>query len=242
MMWPPSVPAAGPMSIRWSAARIASSSCSTTSTVLPSAFSRRSVPSSRSLSRWCRPMLGSSSTYSTPVSPAADLAGEPDALRFAAGQRRRAAGQRQVFQPHIVQELQPLHDLLQDAPGDRGALRRQRRFHPGEPGQRAADRQVPRGRDVFAAHPHRQRLRLQARAVAHGAGFLRLVAAHLLAHPGAVGLLPAALQIVQHALERLGHAVGAHAVLVGELDRLLSAVQDQVRARLPAARPTACGW
>ncbi|QYU67702.1 hypothetical protein J4558_22840 [Leptolyngbya sp. 15MV] len=66
---PPALPAAGPISIRWSALRIASSSCSTTSTVLPISRRRRSVASRRSLSRWCRPMLGSSSTYSTPVSP-----------------------------------------------------------------------------------------------------------------------------------------------------------------------------
>ena len=53
-------PARGPRSITWSAARIVSSSCSTTMTVLPRSRRPRSVPSSRSLSRWCRPMLGSS--------------------------------------------------------------------------------------------------------------------------------------------------------------------------------------
>ena len=69
MMRPPCMPAPGPMSMMWSAARIMSSSCSTTSTLLP--ISRRcfKVAIRRSLSRWCRPMLGSSSTYITPVSP-----------------------------------------------------------------------------------------------------------------------------------------------------------------------------
>ena len=38
--WPPCSPAPGPMSIRWSAARMVSSSCSTTSTVLPRSRSR----------------------------------------------------------------------------------------------------------------------------------------------------------------------------------------------------------
>ena len=62
MTLPPWAPAPGPMSTRWSAARIASSSCSTTSTVLPRSRRRVSVFSSRSLSRWCRPIDGSSST------------------------------------------------------------------------------------------------------------------------------------------------------------------------------------
>ncbi len=66
---PPCTPAPGPRSTTWSAARIASSSCSTTMTVLP--MSRRcvSVPSRRWLSRWCRPMDGSSRMYMTPTSP-----------------------------------------------------------------------------------------------------------------------------------------------------------------------------
>ena len=38
----------------------------------------------RRLSRWCRPIDGSSSTYSTPGQPRADLRREADALRLAA--------------------------------------------------------------------------------------------------------------------------------------------------------------
>ena len=45
-----------------------SSSCSTTSTVLPRSRNSSSAASSRPLSRWCSPMEGSSSTYSTPRS------------------------------------------------------------------------------------------------------------------------------------------------------------------------------
>ena len=44
-----------------------SSSCSTTITVLPWSRSRLRVAIRRSLSRWCRPMLGSSRMYSTPI-------------------------------------------------------------------------------------------------------------------------------------------------------------------------------
>ncbi len=59
---PPCSPAPGPMSTTWSATRMVSSSCSTTRTVLPSSRSRMSVSMRRRLSRWCRPIDGSSST------------------------------------------------------------------------------------------------------------------------------------------------------------------------------------
>ena len=68
--WPPCTPAPTPMSMIWSARRMASSSCSTTITVLPRSRKRVSVCSKRSLSRWCKPMDGSSSTYITPIKPA----------------------------------------------------------------------------------------------------------------------------------------------------------------------------
>ena len=64
---PPSAPAPGPMSMSQSAERMVSSSCSTTIRVLPRSRSRRRVSSSLSLSRWCRPMDGSSRIYSTPI-------------------------------------------------------------------------------------------------------------------------------------------------------------------------------
>ena len=67
--WPPCTPAPGPRSTTWSAARIASRSCSTTSTVLPRLRRLISVSSSRWLSRWCSPIDGSSRMYITPTSP-----------------------------------------------------------------------------------------------------------------------------------------------------------------------------
>ena len=53
-------PRPGPCRRAQSAARIVSSSCSTTRTVLPRSRSRSSVSISRSLSRWCSPIDGSS--------------------------------------------------------------------------------------------------------------------------------------------------------------------------------------
>ena len=64
---PPARPASGPMSISRSAARMISSSCSTTITVLPMSRRRLRTPISFSVSRGCRPMLGSSSMYIEPT-------------------------------------------------------------------------------------------------------------------------------------------------------------------------------
>ena len=59
---PPRRPALGPMSMMWSARRMVSSSCSTTTRVLPMSPSLCSASSRIWLSRGCRPMVGSSST------------------------------------------------------------------------------------------------------------------------------------------------------------------------------------
>ena len=72
----------------------------------------------------------------------ADLRGEPDALALAARQRAGGAGERQIVEPDIDEEVQPLADLLEDADGDLVLLLRQRLGQVGEPGERAADGEV----------------------------------------------------------------------------------------------------
>ena len=64
---PPSTPARGPMSISTSAARMISSSCSTTMTVLPMSLKRLSTAISLSVSLECSPMEGSSRIYIDPT-------------------------------------------------------------------------------------------------------------------------------------------------------------------------------
>src|SRR6266852_1763228 len=49
-----------------------------------------------------------------------DLGGHPDPLRLTPRQRVGRPGQRQVLEPHVDQELQPLPDLFQNAAGDQG--------------------------------------------------------------------------------------------------------------------------
>ena len=55
--------------------------------------------------------------------PRAQTRGELDALRLAARERGRQPVEREIVQPDVVQELQPLPDLDQDLVGDRRLLR-----------------------------------------------------------------------------------------------------------------------
>jgi hypothetical protein len=66
---PPCIPAPGPRSTMYSAALIVSSSCSTTMTVFFLSLKFFNVFMSFLLSLGCKPILGSSNTYKTPVKP-----------------------------------------------------------------------------------------------------------------------------------------------------------------------------
>ena len=111
--------------------------------------------------------------------PGADLAGQPDPLRLAAGQRARRAGQREVVEADVEQEPEPGVDLLGDPLGDHplalGELQR------GEELRRLADRQVAHLGDVAVVDRHGERLRLEPGAAAHRARHLADVPLVLLA-------------------------------------------------------------
>ena len=47
-----------------------------------------------------------------------DLRRQPDALALAAGERRGAAAERQIADADVVEEMQPIADLAQDAAGN----------------------------------------------------------------------------------------------------------------------------
>ena len=139
--------------------------------------------------------------------PRADLAGQPDTLAFAARQRARIARQRQIVQPHIVEEAQPLADFLEDALADLLLVVVELRRQLLEPFRGGADRFLGHLADMQAVDLDRQRLRLQPVAAAGHAGRLRHVFLDLLAHAGALGLLVAPVEIADHALEGLGGLV-----------------------------------
>src|SRR3546814_2548041 len=105
----------------------------------------------------------------------ADLRGETDALALAARQAAGAAAESQVVEADVDQEAQTLVDLLQDARGDLLFLRAQLAVEGGEPGGGLGDRELGGLADVQAVDLHRQRLGLQAVAVAAVAGLVVLV-------------------------------------------------------------------
>ena len=104
-----------------SARPISSSSCSTTTSVLPLSRRAMRVEMSRLLSRACRPMLGSSRTYSTPGEVGAELRREADALGLAPRERLCRPVEREVAQAHVVHEPEPLPDLRDDVARDEPA-------------------------------------------------------------------------------------------------------------------------
>ena len=170
----------------------------------------------------------------------ADLRGEPDALALAARERAGGARQRQIVEPDVAQEDEAVDDLLQDAAGDLVALGVELRRQVLGPVDRRLDREQADLADVLAVDLHRQRLGLEAEAVAGLAGRRAHVALDLLARPFAFGLAVAPLEIGDDALERLLHLVRAQAVVIGEADFLLArAVQDGVAARLGQLAPWA---
>ena len=106
----------------------------------------------------------------------ADLGGQPDALALAAGERAGGAAQGQIFEPDAFQETQPLVDLLQDALGDLALLGRQLAVQRPEPVAGLGDGEIGDLGDVEAGDLDRQRLGLQALALADLAGAVVLVA------------------------------------------------------------------
>ena len=144
------------------------------------------------------------------------MAGEADALALAARERAGRAGQRQIFQAHIVEKLQPFADLFQDALGDFVLLGVQLIGEGLEPALRFPDRHVGDFADMEACDLHRERLGLQAIAVARFARLIGLITLQLLAHPVGLGFAPAPFDIGDHALERLLGLVAPYAVVIDE--------------------------
>jgi hypothetical protein len=109
--------------------------------------------SRRSLSRWCRPMEGSSRMYITPTSPAPIWLARR--MRWASPPDRVSAlrVQGQVVQPDVDQEAQPLGDLLMTlaaiSPAGRSGSQRV------EPAQAVAHRQRGEARPGHDRRPAR---------------------------------------------------------------------------------------
>ncbi len=119
----------------------------------------------------------------------ADLGRQANALCFSTGQRAGRPAEREVVQPHVLQEAQSLRHLLEDRAGDLGhegvgavAAHRQRVEEVG----RLADGQVDDVPERSTGNGHRQRRRPQPAAVARSARQRRHVLLEL--RPYRVGL------------------------------------------------------
>ena len=87
--WPPCSPAPGPMSTTQSAVRMVSSSCSTTMSVLPRSRSRTQRLDQPVVVPLVQPDRRLVEDVEDADQAGADLGGQPDALRLAAGERGR---------------------------------------------------------------------------------------------------------------------------------------------------------
>ena len=142
---PPRLPAPGPMSMMCSARRIVSSSCSTTTSVLP--LSLRCLQGLEQDAVVARVQADGRLVehVAHALQVAAELRRQADALRFAAAQRGRGAVQRQVAEADFFEELEPARDLADDVAArcrlraPTVAFERQRL----DPLPRVADRPVP---------------------------------------------------------------------------------------------------
>ena len=124
--------------------RIVSSSCSTTTTVLPRSRSRDSVVKQATIVALVQADRRLVEHVEHAGEVGADLRRQPNALSFTAGQRGRAAIERQISNADVIEESQPLANLPQHAPGhERFALAQLEGF---EHRQRVADWNVRRTR------------------------------------------------------------------------------------------------
>ncbi len=115
---PPRTPGPGPKSMMWSAARIVSSSCSTTTTVLPRSRrlgERVEQPFVVARMQADRRLV---ENVEHADQPAADLPGQANPLRLAAGKRRRGALERQIIEADVLQKAEPAADFLEHFGGD----------------------------------------------------------------------------------------------------------------------------
>ena len=151
----------------------------------------------------------------------ADLGREADALPLAARQRGGGAVERQVVEPDVGQEAQPLADLLEHAARDLGVPLGQRQGV--EELARRLDGEPDHVRDGAPRDLDGERLGPEAGALAGGAVPERHEVLEILSHLGGQRLLVAALEDLHGALEAVAGL----------------AVEDDVPRLLRRASPTA---
>ena len=163
--------------------------------------------------------------------PAADLRGQPDALRLAAGKGGGGARERQVIEPHVDEKAQPGVNLLEDLPGDHAM--HGRKLQPLQKRARIAHGHIRKLRDVLPADRHGQDLFLKPLAVAGGAGRFRHERLHLLLAVIGLRFAVAALHVRDDALKRGVKRAAAELLLILDMELFLpGAIQRRMLQRL----------
>ena len=115
---PPSLPAPGPRSMTCSARRMVSSSCSTTTSVLPFASQLRERVEQDAVVARVEADGGLVEDVADAAQVRAELRGQPDPLRFAAGERRGGAVESEIPEADLPQKAQPRAELGQEVARD----------------------------------------------------------------------------------------------------------------------------
>ncbi len=158
-----------------------------------------------------------------------DLGREPDPLGLAPGQRPRRPREREVADPDVLEERQPFGDLAHDQARDRALGLGQLQRPDPLPGRGRGERAVLG--DAEAADLDREALGPQPGAAAVRTGLLRHVALDPLAVLLRVGLLVAALKLVDDPFE--AHLVGAAATEAIRVRDLVALLPGPVEEDLP---------
>ncbi|MDT4798782.1 hypothetical protein FQZ97_314200 [compost metagenome] len=160
-----------------------------------------------------------------PHKAGADLAGQANALGFAAREGVRAAIQGQVIEAYIDQELQAFADFLEDLLGDLAPSAGQ--AQDAEVISRFTHRQAGDRRQGLVANPDMACLAAQACATAVGAGLGAEELGQLLAHGGRFGFAVAAFEVGDDPFEGVGALDDIPTVIeVAEVDILATAAEE----------------
>ena len=162
----------------------------------------------------------------------ADLRGQPDALRFAAGERRRGAREREILQADALQKTETAADLFEDASGDHRLHIGQLRFERVKEAQTLRYGEIAELGDIHSADGDGENFLPETAAAAVRAGRFRHALLDLRAHGRALRFAVTSFEIVRHALKRLVERPFAALLVVMERQLLAARAVEDHLARL----------
>ena len=162
----------------------------------------------------------------------ADLRGQPDALRFAAGERRRGARKREILQADALQKTETAADLFEDASGDHRLHIGQLRFERVKEAQALRYGEIAELGDIHYADGDSENFLPETASAAVRTGRFRHALLDLRAHGRALRFAVTAFEIVRHALKRLVERPFAALLVVMKRQLLAARAVEDHLARL----------